>query len=110
MTIGDRIREKRKLKDWTLEYLAEKISSSKSYVWEIENNKKSISAEKLMNIAKALETTTDYLLGGSDFIMQENANSEEGARDNAFYRQYSQMPSSTKTKLQKMLDLLDEED
>lgn len=110
MSVGDRVREKRKSKGWTLEKLAEQIGSSKSYIWEIENNKKSTSAEKLMEIATALQTTTDYLLGGSDYIMQENANSEEGARDSAFYRKYSQMPKSTKTKLQKMLDLLDEED
>lgn len=110
MSIGARIREKRKSKNWTLEQLANEIKSSKSYVWEIENDKKSISAEKLMNIATSLETTTDFLMGGTDFIIQENANTDEGATDSAFYRKYSQMPKSTKTKLQKMLNVLDEED
>lgn len=110
MSIGNRIREKRKSKDWTLDQLASAIDSSKSYIWEVENDKKSISAEKLMKIATYLETTTDFLMGGSDFIIQENSNTEEGARDNAFYRKYSQMSQPTKTKLQKMLDLLDEED
>ncbi len=61
--LGAKIKELRKEKALTLEQLAEKIGSGKSYIWEIENKGvKRPSAEKLAAIAKALDVTTDYLI------------------------------------------------
>jgi transcriptional regulator with XRE-family HTH domain len=102
--IGARVRMLRLKKGITLEGLANKIGSSKSYVWEIENKDKSISAIKLGAIAKVLDTTIDFLLGGVNIISQEDAT------DRAFFRKYSEMGAPAKKQLQKMLDILDDED
>ena len=110
MSIGERIREKRKAAQMTLDQLAQKINSSKSYIWEIENNKKSISAEKLLDIAKNLDTTTDYLLDGTLFRQSDNPDLPQDDTDQAFFRKYSNMPKTSREKLQKMLEILDDED
>lgn len=102
--LGERIRELRLRKGLTLEALAEKVSSSKSYIWELEN--KSVtrpSAEKLRLIAIALDTTTDYL------IAAESVDPETEA-DKNFFRKYKRLDDSSKKRLQRILDALDEDD
>lgn len=102
--LGDRIRQLRKGVPMTLEALAQKINSSKSYVWEIENKDVARpSAEKLTLVANALETTVDYLLQGSNVIDAEEA------RDQAFYRKYMNQQPTKRRQMQKFLDALDED-
>ncbi len=102
--LGDRIRQLRKEAPMTLEGLARKVDSSKSYVWEIENKDVARpSAEKLTLIANALETTVDYLLQGS------NVTDAEEARDQAFYRKYMKQQPTKRRQMQKFLDALDED-
>jgi transcriptional regulator with XRE-family HTH domain len=87
----------------TLEALAERVGSSKSYMWELENKDVTRpSAEKLQQIANALETTVEYLLGTSD-------TSPETAADRAFFRRYQRMGETSKKKLRDMLKILDGE-
>lgn len=92
--LGEKIRRFRKEAGLTLDGLAEKTGSSKSYIWELENsdNLPKPSAEKLQKIAEALGKTVDFFIG--DNI------SEEDSTDRAFYRQYRQMDPDTKKKLQ----------
>ena len=53
--IGERIKELRDGKGYTLDELAKLTDSSKSYIWELENrNPPRPSAEKLARIAEAL--------------------------------------------------------
>lgn len=102
--LGNRIRDLRRKQGLTLEGLATKIESSKSYVWEIENKDVARpSAEKLSLIAAALETTTDYLLGAE-------AVTEVDATDAAFFRRYQEMDPRAKEKLREMLKILDDKD
>lgn len=102
--LGDRIREIRRKRGLTLEGLAAMVSSSKSYMWEIENkNVARPSAEKLARIATALETTTEYLLDG------ESEEEEEDADDIAFFRRYKRMDPAAKTRLRKIFDALDDD-
>jgi len=102
--LGERIREQRRKKGLTLEQLADAIGSSKSYMWELENKDVARpSAEKLRAIAQALDTTMDYLLAAEDVT-------EADASDREFFRKYREMPEKTKQKLQRMLELLDEDD
>lgn len=102
--LGNRIRDLRRKHGLTLEALAAKIGSSKSYVWEIENKDVARpSAEKLSLIATALETTTDYLLGAE-------AVTEVDATDAAFFRRYKEMDPKAKEKLREMLKILDDKD
>jgi len=105
MGLGEKIKVLRTAKKLTLEQLAENCESSKGYIWEIENrgNRKP-SGEKLMKIAKALDTTTEYLLDNS------GTSSEADATDMAFFRKYQNMPDKTKTKIRMSIALLWEDE
>ncbi len=62
MAIGTRINKLRKQQGRTLQELADKTGSSKSYIWELENKSIRPGADKLSKIADVLGTTADYLL------------------------------------------------
>ena len=102
--LGDRVRELRQKRGLTLEALADRVGSSKSYMWEIENKDVARpSAEKLHQIAVALETTTDYLLAAEKVT-------ETDAEDTVFFRKYQKMKPRSKEHLREMLKILDDED
>lgn len=62
--LGNKIREKRKHKNYTLEQLAEKIEVSTTFIGQIERAKGVPSLETLVKIANALEVSIDYLVFG----------------------------------------------
>ena len=63
-TIGQRIKAARKkIKGMTQEALAKEIDKSRHFVTMLELDKAGCSKETLIDIADALNTTTDYLLG-----------------------------------------------
>ena len=101
---GERLQELRKKRGLTLEKLGEKIGSSKSYVWELEN-KPGIrpSVETANNLAKALETTIAHLMG-----LPEDDEIEPA--DQAFFSRYQELDDPVKRKLRGILDVLDAED
>jgi transcriptional regulator with XRE-family HTH domain len=102
--LGERVREARLAKGLTLEALAEKVESSKSYMWQIENKDVARpSAEKLQQIAKVLDTTVEYLLA-VETVTQEDAT------DTAFFRNYQRMNPRSKERLREMLKILDDKD
>ena len=101
--IGSRIRALRLERKLTLDQLAEKAGSSKSYLWELENkDPPRPSAEKLAGIAKALEVTVDYLMGS------DTPEELQHAEDRAFFREYERMSPPLKAKLRQMRKLLDD--
>lgn len=62
--LGDKIKEARKKKGWTLDELAQKSGVSKAYLSQLENSdSEKPSAEKLYNIAVALSVSIAELLG-----------------------------------------------
>jgi transcriptional regulator with XRE-family HTH domain len=98
-SLGEKIRELRKKKGFTLDQLAEASESSKSYIWELENkDPPRPSGEKLALIATALDVTPDYLLGVEPEV--------ESAEDKAFFRKYQKMDARTKTQIREMLDII----
>ena len=102
--LGERVREFRLKLGLTLEALAQRVGSSKSYMWEIENKDVARpSAEKLHQIAAALDTTAEYLLAADEVTEAE-------AADIAFFRKYKQMKPKGKEQLREMLKILDHED
>jgi transcriptional regulator with XRE-family HTH domain len=103
--LGEKIRAYRKRKRMTLDQLAAKTKSSKSYLWELENRDAPPhpSAEKIFAIAAALGVTPEFLLE------QEGAEADEAVLDEAFYRKYRRMPPDTKRRLRQILDAWDEE-
>ncbi len=97
--LGAKIKELRKQKGLTLEQLAEKIGSGKSYIWEIENKGvKRPSAEKLAAIAKELDVTTDYLIDDTQTEMTDDLEKE------VLFRKFGQLESRDKEKIMEMID------
>lgn len=99
-TLGEKIRELRKRKGYTLERLAELSDSSKSYIWEIENkNPPRPSAEKIAKIAAVLGVTSDYL------VDDEETTPTIDAIDQAFFRKYRKMDPNTKERIRQIVEL-----
>jgi transcriptional regulator with XRE-family HTH domain len=97
--LGAKIKELRKEKALTLEQLAEKIGSGKSYIWEIENKGvKRPSAEKLAAIAKALDVTTDYLIDDTQTEVSDDLEKE------VFYRKLGQLEKGDQDRIMDMID------
>lgn len=103
--LGDKIRDLRKAKGYTLDKLAELAESSKSYIWELENkNPPRPSADKIAKIAAILGVTTDYLMDPTETVKVEDAT------DTAFFRKYRKMDPTTKDKIRRMVDLMGEDE
>lgn len=98
--LGDKIRELRKQKRYTLEKLAELTDSSKSYIWELENkNPPRPSADKIARIAAVLGVTAEYLVDPTETVQIADA------ADEAFFRKYRRMNPDTKEKIRQMVEL-----
>src|SRR3954454_24205609 len=66
MTLGDRIKQHRTERGWTQDVLAQKAGISKGFLSDVENGKRNISADTLLDIAKVLGLSLDYLMTGED--------------------------------------------
>ncbi|MER8608593.1 helix-turn-helix domain-containing protein [Mesorhizobium sp. M0633] len=101
--LGEKIRDLRKSRGFTLDRLAELSESSKSYIWELENkDPPRPSADKVAKIAVALGVTPDYLMTEEVTVAD--------ATDTAFFRKYQSKDPVTKDKIRRMLDLLDDDE
>ena len=103
-TTGEKIRALRKAHGYTLEQLAERAGSSKSYIWELENRAPPRpSAELLARIATALGVTIEYLLDETGTV------TEEDSVDVAFFRKYKRLDEPDRARLRRMIDAWDED-
>ena len=101
--MGERIRSLRQRAGFTLDRLAAESGCSKSYIWELENkNPPRPSAEKLANIAKALNTTVDALIGTD--VPEDDLSPE----DKVFFRKYRGLDETEKERFRRMIDLWDD--
>lgn len=63
--IGSRVHLLRSAYGYSLQDLADKVGTSKSHIWEIEQSRtKNIGSMTLLNICDALETTPNHILMG----------------------------------------------
>lgn len=69
---GRRIQYLREINGYTREAFSEKAKISSKFLYEIELGKKGFSAEVLLNIAKALAVSCDYIMTGSTVDHQNN--------------------------------------
>lgn len=69
--IGLRVAKRRKILNLTQEELAEQADLSKTHIRNIERSSSKCSIESLMNLADALQVTSDYLLSGSYKLVDE---------------------------------------
>ena len=65
MSVGERIKARRGELGWTQESLAQKAGISKSFLSELENGKRRVSADNLLEIARTLSVSLDYLMTGT---------------------------------------------
>lgn len=65
-TVGGRIRRRRQELGWTQDVLAEKAGISKSFLSDLENGKRSVGAETLLDIGRVLSLSLDYLMTGKE--------------------------------------------
>ena len=65
-TVGERIKARRDELDWTQDELANKANISKSFLSDLENGKRNVGADKLLDIARALSLSLDYLMTGKN--------------------------------------------
>ena len=69
---GRRIQHLRELNGYIREAFSEKTQISSKFLYEIELGKKGFSAEILLNIARALSVSCDYIMTGNSIDEQGN--------------------------------------
>ena len=71
--VGERIKTRRLELEWTQDQLAKNAGISKSFLSDLENGKRSVGAENLLDIARALGVSIDFLMTGkaSEKLMTE---------------------------------------
>ena len=66
MPLGDRIKARRTDLGWTQDVLAKKAGISKGFLSDVENGKRSIGAETLLDLARVLGLSLDFLMTGQE--------------------------------------------
>ncbi|WP_343061639.1 helix-turn-helix transcriptional regulator [Rhizobium wenxiniae] len=98
-TLGEKLKELRRQKKYSLDELARLSGASKSYLWELENRAdRKPSAEKLIDIARVLDTTTDYLV-------DDNASFDDAQAKEVFFRKFNTLDDATKERVMDMIDV-----
>ena len=96
--IGIRIREKRKIKHYTRDVLANKVGISSKFLYEIETGRKNFSADILRRLAQELEVSCDYIMLGEK---------EELSEAVQFLKKLENLGSEKLARLQKLLGVLE---
>ena len=63
--IGQRIKEERRKRGWSQERLSEEIDVTTVYISRVERGTSQINLKRLAQISRVLETSVEYLIGGS---------------------------------------------
>jgi len=101
-SFAEKIREERERKGLTLEQVGEKIGSTKSYVWELEN-KPTIrpSAEKVFKLAELFGVSAEYLIDETGNVSREI--------EKAFFSKFQKLSDRNKRELKRFVDSLDDD-
>jgi transcriptional regulator with XRE-family HTH domain len=65
MELGNRIRARRTELEWTQDELAQRAGISKGFLSDLENGKRGTGADTLLDLARVLGVSLDYLMTGS---------------------------------------------
>ena len=96
--LRDKLKQLRKKKGLSLDELARLTGASKSYLWELENrDEQNPSADKLVEIARVLDTTTDYLA-------DDKATFDDAQVKEAFFRKFNRLDEDTKSRVMDMIE------
>lgn len=98
---SEKIREERERLELSLEELAQRIGSTKSYVWELENRDASRpSAEKIFKFASVFGVAPEYLLDDTGRVPRNS--------DQALVARFQRLSTQNKKILEKFMDSLEE--
>ncbi|MGE4340445.1 MAG: helix-turn-helix domain-containing protein [Pigmentiphaga sp.] len=101
MTIGERIRERRKARGLTLQQVGDQFGINRASVSDWENDKTRPDLDRLVVLARTLGTSLDYLLAGRE------SNAEKWPFSANFSR-YQALTADQKARLnEKVTDFLD---
>lgn len=79
MTLGDNIKRIRKDKKMTQEILANELGISRSYLGDLENNRRNPSSKTLEKLSNKLDVSIQFLLTGHEMEEEFNAEIEKEA-------------------------------
>ncbi|MFC3052299.1 helix-turn-helix domain-containing protein [Kordiimonas pumila] len=100
--LGQKVKELRIAKGYSLDKLAELTGSSKSYIWSIENpqpkKKMNPSAEKVSKISQVLGVTSTYLL-------DDTATLDDSTLKDALYRDFKDLSQEDQAKVKQIIAL-----
>lgn len=97
-SLGEKLKKHRMELGYSLDELAKRSATSKSYLWELENrDTRKPSAEKLASIAEVLSVTTEYLL-------DEKASFDDKQIKEAFYRKFNRLEDDDKERIREMIE------
>jgi len=97
-SLGEKLKKLRLELGYSLDELAKRTESSKSYLWELENrDTRKPSAEKLAKIAEVLSVTTEYLL-------DEKADFDDDQMKEVFYRKFNRLEDGDKVRIREMIE------
>ena len=101
----EKVKEERERINLSLEELGERIGSSKSYMWELENKDSSRpSADKVFKLAEVFHVTPEYLMDETGRIRRE---AEQ--LDKVFFSKFQKLKPENKELLKRFMDSLDKE-
>ncbi|MFJ7842037.1 helix-turn-helix domain-containing protein [Lysinibacillus sphaericus] len=105
--LDHRLKIARKAKKLTQEQLAIQVQTTKGTISNYENGYSTPSNEMLVLLAKALNTTTDYLLGNTDYDIPLNQTEDEAsfqafANDPSLQKWYKDLPKNREEDLQRL--------
>lgn len=104
-SFNEKVREERERLNLSLEELGERVGSSKSYMWELENKDSSRpSAEKVFRLAEVFDVTAEYLMDDTGRVKRE---AEQ--RDRVFFSKFQKLRPESKEMLKRVMDSLDKD-
>lgn len=97
-SLGQKIKSLRLKLGFSLDELADRTDTSKSYLWELENRDgRKPSGDKLSRIALELGVTAEYLLSSS-------AGPDEETLRTAFFRKFDRLDDDDKERIGQMIE------
>lgn len=101
-TVGERIKARREELGWTQDELAKRAKFSKSFLSDLENGKRNVGADKLLDIARALNRSLDYLMTG-----EESEGTEAGQTEVQIPKSLAKFASTQGISFREVLALLE---
>lgn len=108
MTIGERIKHRRKELGLTQEELAHKLgNSSRASICTVEKDKEDLTTARIAKIAAALDTSPAYLMGWVSDPSPDFVNSKRGLieQEKNLYKEQKDLEQKANQALEKAMDL-----